>query len=317
MNKRSAVMLDADTFACELVQPQCVDEWHVHHQTAAAETPARIADCEVIFTNKVALRANDIAAAQQLKLIVIAATGYDIVDLDACRERSIAVANSPGYSVSSVPEHALALMFAVARSLAPLGTAASNGSWSRSPIFCLHDYPLIELAGKTVGIIGAGSLGRATGALCAGIGMNVVYATKHDGSSDDLTRLPLSELLSSSDIISLHCPLGASNANLINDTTIAQMRTGAILINTSRGSLVDAAALIAALESGKLAGAGIDVLDHEPPPENHPLVQCNHPGLLVTPHVAWASQEAQQRLATMIASTADSFFAGNPVYIVS
>lgn len=312
-----AVMLDAATIACELVVPSCVTEWQTFQTTTADEVANRIRDCAIVITNKVRIGEAELAAAPNLKLIVVAATGYDIINLEACRQHGVAVANSPGYSASSVPEHALALMFAVARSLVPLANSVPKGTWSKAEIFCIHDYPIIELAGKTVGIIGSGSLGRATAKLCSAVGMNVIYCQSKTKAVDDLPRVPFDELLSRADIISLHCPLDADNANLINADTIAQMKDSAILINTARGGLVDSAALVAAIESGKLAGAGIDVLASEPPSPEHPLVKCTHPGLVVTPHVAWASLEVQHRLAKMIATTTDAFFAGNPEHIVT
>lgn len=312
-----ATFLDAASIACDLVKPACVADWKVYALTRPEQTARRIAECELVFTNKVRIGEEELAAAGRLRLIVVTATGYDIIDLEACRQRQVAVANSPGYSASSVPEHAVALMFAVARSVVPFHGRVRDGTWSKSHVFCLHDHPVIELRGKLVGLIGSGDLGRATGKLCAALGMKVVYCASHASQGDDLPRLPLAELLAAADIVSLHCPLDAANANLINAERIALMKDGAIIINTARGGLVDAPALVDALASGKLAGAGIDVLDHEPPPNDHPLVACEHPGLVVTPHVAWGSREAQSRLAGMAAATADAFFAGRPRHLVT
>lgn len=316
-DKVTGTFLDAGTIACDLVKPGCVGDWHVHDSTTPGEAAERIAPCELVFTNKVKVGAKELERAEKLKLIVVAATGYDIIDLAECKRKDIAVANSPGYSASSVQEHAIALMFAVARSIVPYRLEAGDGTWSEANTFCLHTHPIIELAGKQVGIIGSGSLGRATGRLCAALGMKVSYLEKNDGTSDDLPRLPLDKLLASSDIVTLHCPLDANNHHMINADTLAKMKPSAILVNTARGALVDAQALCDALEGGKLAGAGIDVLESEPPPSVNPLVQCKHPGLVLTPHVAWASMEVQLRLAQMVADTADAFFAGNPVHLVS
>lgn len=316
-DKVTGVFLDADTIACDLVRPGCVGEWTVHRSTGPGEVPARIAPCGVAFTNKVRIGAAEIEGANGLRLIVVAATGYDIIDLGACRERGITVSNSPGYSSSSVPEHAVALMFAVARSIVPYRIEAGDGTWSGAGTFCLHTHPIVELAGKRAGIVGSGSLGRATGRLCEALGMKVSYLRRNDGGTDGLPRLPLEELLAGSDVVSLHCPLDDDNRHMVNAETLAMMKPGAILVNTARGALVDAAALAEALERGTIAGAGIDVLDSEPPPADNPLVACRHPGLVLTPHVAWASMEVQRRLARMVADTADSFFAGKPVHVVS
>ena len=319
MTKLKAVMLDRATFACDLVKPDCVDEWEEFDITNEDQVIARIKDADVIVTNKVKINETHLQQTPKLKLIVVAATGYDIIDIQACRQHNVTVTNCPGYSVSSVPEHTVALMFALARSLIPHNNTVHDNSWVNSPIFCVFGPPIMELANKTLGIIGAGSLGIATGNLCKAIGMKVVYATSSNPAKtdDDLERLPLDELLAVADVVSLHCPLTKDNQEFINAQKISLMKDGAILINTSRGGLVNQQAVINALESGKLGGAGIDVLSKEPPSSDDLFVKCKHPNLLVTPHVAWASLEAQQRLAKMIATTTDSFFAGNPVNVVS
>ena len=315
---RHGVFLDAKTIACELVQPASLASWDVHQLLPASEVAASIANAHVVYTNKIPLDAAALEQAAQLELIVVAATGYDIIDLEYCRQRGIAVANSPGYSVSSVPEHAIALMFAVARAIVPYHAAAGDGTWAAADIFCLQEHRIIELRGKQVGLVGSGSLGRATAELCSNLGMHTVFLTRHDGKEDDLPRMPLEELLATSDVISLHCPLTPDTRNMIDADALAQMKPGAILINTARGALVDADALVAALDKGQLRGAGIDVLAQEPPgPEQAVLLNCRHPGLVLSPHVAWASLEAQQRLARLLATTTDSFFAGQPQHLVS
>ena len=315
-NGIEASFLDAATIACDLVKPDCVGKWSVFEETSRELVAERVAPCEVVFTNKVKIGAAELEGAKSLRLIVVAATGYDIIDLEECKRRNVSVANSPGYSASSVQEHAIALMFAVARSIVPYRLEAGDGTWSKAGIFCLHTHPIIELAGKRVGIVGAGSLGRATGRLCEALGMKVFFLGRHDGASDELPRLPLDDLLATSDVVSLHCPLDSDNHHMINARSLSKMKPGAILINTARGALVDAAALVQALEEGRIAGAGIDVLETEPPPADNPLVGCKHPGLVLTPHVAWASMEVQRRLAQMVADTADSFIAGKPEHIV-
>ena len=316
-NKIIATFLDAETIACPLVKPQRVTDWTIYEQTTPEQTAEHIKGCNIVFTNKVKIGPAELNTAPELRLIVVAATGYDIIDLDACRRHDVAVANSPGYSASSVQEHTIALMFAVARNIVPLRRAACDGTWSSATTFCLHTHAIIELAGKTLGIIGSGSLGCATAKLCEALGMKVVFATRHTGQQDDLPRIDLDKLLSTSDIISLHCPLDAANHHMINAAALAKMKPQAILINTARGGLVDPVALCAALEAGTIAGAGIDVLEQEPPPADHPLLTCKHPGLIVTPHVAWASMEVQIRLAQMVADTADSYLTGTPVHLVS
>ena len=301
------------------VRPACATEWILHEYTDPSDTAARIASADVVFTNKTAIGTTELESANKLKLIVVAATGYNIIDIAACAQRDIAVANSPGYSASSVPEHNLALILTVARSIVPLHRQACDGTWSQAQTFCLHTQPIIELRGRTAAIIGSGSLGRATGELCAKIGMRVIYlgragiAPRNDG----LVRLPWAELITQADVLSLHCPLVATNRHMLDATALAQMKRSAIVINTARGDLIDYPALIQALTEGRIAGAGIDVIETEPPPADHPLLQCQHPGLVLTPHVAWASAEAQARLLQMIADTADAFFAGRSEHLVS
>ena len=311
------VFLDAATLSCEPVAPSCADDWVLFPSTPPKLVAERIASAKTVVTNKVCIGAAELQNASELELIVVAATGYDIIDLPACQARNIAVANSPGYSISSVPEHAVALMFAVARSIVPLHRDACDGSWSSAETFCLHTQPIIELHGRTVGIVGAGSLGQATGKICTNLGMNVIYRARSKQPQDQLPRLPLKQLLATSDFVSLHCPLDHDSANLINAAMLAKMRRGSILINTARGGLVDAAAVVDALHNGQLGGAGIDVLKHEPPAADHPFLTCTHPGLVVTPHVAWASRESQMRLGQMIADTTDGFFAGRAINLVS
>ena len=314
------VFLDAATIAAARPpRPRCCERWQVHDLTAADQVAERIADASIVATNKVPIGASELAAAPDLKLIIVAATGYDIIDLAAARSRGVAVANSPGYSISSVPEHALALMFAVARSIVPFAKAARDGTWSGSPTFCLHDWPIVELRGLAVGLIGSGSLGRATGRLCAALGMKPAYLARPQAAppGDGLKRLAWDDLLAASDIISLHCPLGADNRHMFDEQAFRQMKKSAILINTARGELVDAAALAAALQEGRIAGAGIDVLADEPPAADNPLLTCDHPGLVLTPHIAWASRQAQERLLAQVAATADAFMLGTPEHLVA
>lgn len=317
MSATIATFLDASSIACAARQPASIDVWRTFDLTRDEQVAERIGDSHVLITNKARLPQATIATAPNLELVIVAATGYDIIDLAACRAKGVTVCNSPGYSVSSVPEHALALMLAIARRLLPLSREAGDGTWAAADNFCLHTHTAIELAGRRVGIIGAGSLGRATGRLCAAIGMEVCYLARHDGKKDELPRLPLDELLASCDVISLHCPLTAANHHLLDAAALAKLKDGAIVVNTARGALIEPKALIAALEAGRLGGAAIDVLETEPPPADHPLLRCRHPRLIVTPHVGWASLEAQQRLVAMICATCDSYFAGKPQFVVS
>ena len=314
------VFLDAATVAAaQPYRPQCCDQWQVHDLTSADQVAERIADASIVITNKVRIGAPELAAAPCLKLIIVAATGYDIIDRDAARKHGVAVANSPGYSISSVPEHAVALMFAVARSIVPFAKASCDGTWASAQTFCLHNWRISELRGLTVGLIGSGSLGRATGRLCAALGMKPVYLARPEatrGADDELDRLAWNDLLATADIISLHCPLGPDNLHMFDEKAFRRMKETAILINTARGGLVNTRALAAALREGQIAGAGIDVLAEEPPRPDDPLLACKHPGLLITPHVAWASRQAQEKLLSQVAATADAFMNGHPQHLI-
>jgi glycerate dehydrogenase len=271
----------------------------------------RLAGAQVVITNKVVLNAELLAALPQLKLICIAATGTNNVDLNAARERGIVVCNCQGYGTGSVVQHTFSLMLALATRLADYSGAVSRGDWCRSEQFCLLDYPIIELQGKTLGIIGYGELGQAVGRIAEAFGMQLLVAAR-PGTIPRDGRLALSELLPQVDILSLHCPLTEQTQNLIDAAALAQMKPSALLINAARGGIVDELALADALRAGRLAGAGVDVLSVEPPVTDNPLLGGDIPNLIVTPHSAWGSIEARQRIVAQIADNIAAFQAGSP-----
>lgn len=295
-----------------------VEDWVWHDTTAAQEVTSRIAQADVVVTNKVVLTAAHLAAAANLRLICIAATGTNNVDLDAARARNIAVCNVRGYATASVVQHVFMLMLALRGHLVDYREAVRDGAWSRSPHFSLLKFPLRELAGATLGIVGYGELGRGVAALAHAFGMHIRVAALPDRPNRDaeLERVPLDELLPQVDVLSLHCPLTAETRDLINARTLQRMRKDAILINTARGGIVNETALAEALRAAQLGGAGIDVLTQEPPPPDHPLLSPDIPNLIVTPHIAWACRESRQRLADAIASNLRSFLAGRPTNLV-
>lgn len=287
-----------------------LDQWFRYAATTADETSARLAGASVALTNKVAIGAEEMRANSQLKLIAVMATGTDHVDLAAAQEYGITVCNAVGYSTPSVTQHTFALMLALATRLHQYRNAVRSGAWSESPFFCLLDYPVEELEGKTLGIIGYGALGKAVASVARSLGMTVQVAASLRGGKEDPTRLPLPELLSQSDIVSLHCPLTEQTRNLINRQTLQLMRRGAWLINTARGALVDEVALLEALQSGQLGAAGLDVLSQEPPPRNHPLLNADLPNLLISPHSAWGSRQSRQRLVDQMVKVINGFYGG-------
>ncbi len=301
------VFLDAGTLPFGLPFDQHLDAqmlsrlaYVAHERTAPTEVAARIAQAEVVVTNKVRLSAELLAQAPRLKRICIAAAGMDNVDLQAARSLGITVHNVPDYGSDSVAEHVVATLLALRRHLAEYSAAALDGRWSASPHFCWHGPRILPVAGSTLGIVGRGRIGQATARLAQGLGMRVLFAQRPGREAADDER-PLDTLLAQCDAISLHVPLTPDTRGLIDARRLALMKPDAVLINTGRGALVDPHALVAALRAQRLAGAAIDVLEVEPPPPGHPLLVPGTPNLLLTPHVAWASEQAQQRLASRLA----------------
>jgi glycerate dehydrogenase len=292
--------------------------WTRHAATAPAQTAARIADAEVVVTNKVVIGAAEMNAAARLRLICIAATGTNNVDLDAARERGIAVTHVAGYATPSVVQHVLAIMLGWATRLWEQQQAVQAGEWSRSPHFCLLGegflQPMRELAGRRLGIVGYGELGRGVARAAEAFGMEVLVAQRPGTVGEEpnagVPRLPLTELLSRVDVLSLHCPLTDATRNLIGAEELALLGPDALLINTARGGIVDESALAAALRAGILGAAAVDTLSVEPPPLDHPLLAADIPNLIVTPHAAWATREARQRLLNEVAANIAAFVAG-------
>jgi glycerate dehydrogenase len=294
--------------------------WITHPQTPPELTAARIGDAAVAVTNKVVIDRAVIAACPGLRLICVAATGTNNVDLEAARERGIAVCNVTGYATPSVVQHVLALMLALTTRLAEHAAAARDGRWAASDLFCVLDFPFRELAGRTLGIVGYGELGRGVERVGEALGMSVLIAQRPGGPPLE-GRVPLDELLARSDVVTLHVPLADNTRGLIGARELALMKPDALLINTARGGIVDEAALIAALRAGRLGGAGVDVLAVEPPRGESPLLDAPPhggsplpddplPNLIVTPHVAWASREARQRLIDEVALNIVAFGEG-------
>ncbi len=315
------VILDQVTFDrgdLDLSQLQAtLPRWEVYAETDSADVATRIRDCEIVITNKVVITADDLAAAAKLRLICAAATGFNHIDVAAARARGISVCNVRAYATASVVQHVFALLLALTTSLNRYQAAVQRGDWMASRHFCLLDYPIREVQGRTLGIVGYGELGRAVGKVARAFGMQVLIAQRPGGSDTRPGRLPLPELLARADVISLHCPLTRETRGLIGSDELGQMRADAILINTARGGIVDEKALAAALRQGRLGGAGIDVLAEEPPAATSPLLAADIPNLIVTPHVAWASQASRQRLVDELAENIRAFLADAPRNVVN
>jgi glycerate dehydrogenase len=309
------VFLDRDSLMAMVRAPSFSHDWHVHDATSAGEVAERLRGATIAITNKVPLRADAIEQLPDLKMIAVAATGTDNIDLAACRARGIVVANIRDYSLVSVPEHCFTLMLALRRNLVAYRADVEAGLWQASSRFCLLDHPITDLAGSRLGIVGYGALGRKVAALGRAFGMDICVTARSTVADDDVTQMPLDQLLRSCDVITLHLPLSDQTRHMIGAAELATMKPGAVLINTSRGGLVDEAALAAVLATGAIS-AGFDVLSKEPPVPDNPLLGLRLPNFILTPHTAWASAGAQQILANMLIDNIEAFVAGAPINVV-
>jgi len=288
----------------------------IHDRTPPEEVVNRSAGAEIVLTNKAPVTRESILALPKLKYIGVLATGYNIVDVAAARERNIPVTNVPTYGTKSVAQHTFALLLELAQHVGHHAQTVRDGRWTKSADFCYWDYPLVELDGLTMGIVGYGRIGKAVAELAAAFGMKVLATgatPEHAPGNIHLTNLEI--LFRQSDVISLHCPLTAQTKNLLNQERLALMKPTAFLLNTSRGPLIDEHALADALNSGRIAGAAVDVLSVEPPPDDNPLLRAKN--CLVTPHIAWATRAARSRLMQIAVANARAFIAGKPKNVVN
>lgn len=291
-------------------------ELTVYDRTAQEDAAARIGDAEVVFINKVRLTDEIFAACPNLKLVSILATGYNIVDLAAAKRRGITVCNVPGYSTRAVVQMTFALLLEICQQVGLHSGAVHTGRWQTCPDFCFWDRPLIELDGKTMGIVGYGAIGSAVGTVAQALGMKLLVTARHERPVPEGARfVSLPELLAQSDVVSLHCPQTAENARMIDAGALAQMKDGAILLNTARGGLLDEQAVADALRSGKLLAAGMDVVSAEPIHADNPLLTA--PNCFLTPHIAWAPLETRRRLQAISAENLRAFLAGKPQNVVN
>lgn len=304
------VFLDRETIApsVELRKPAFDHHWQNYSRTIKSQVVERLRHCDIAVVNKVELREQQLQHLPRLKMIAVAATGTNIIDLDYCREHNIVVTNVRNYAVHSVPEHAMGMLLALRRNIFSYHCDVIDGQWQKSEQFCFFNHPISDLAGSRLGIIGGGVLGQAMARLGTAFAMDVVVAQRKGLSAKDTLRLPFDQVLSTSDVISLHCPLTPETRNLIGLQEFKLMKRSAILLNTARGGLVNEADLVTALEDKLIAGAAFDVLSQEPPSSSNPLLcLAVHPNFILTPHVAWASQQAMTTLAAQLIDNIETF----------
>ena len=313
MSQAKAVILDAATIDCGDIDMSLFNqtpyEWSIHQATRHDEASERLREAEVVVSNKVVLDRTLLTQADRLKLICVAATGTNNVDLEAAGELGVAVTNVAGYSTPSVVQWVFTHILALTCRLPEHHQAVCQGEWQRSPRFALLDYPFRELAGKTLGIVGYGVLGQAVARVAEAFGMQLLIARRPGGEAQT-GRVPLDKLLPQVDVLSLHCPLTENTRNLIGRDELAAMKPDALLINAARGGIVDEEALAKALAGGTIGGAGVDVLSCEPPTAGNPLLEQPLPNLILSPHVAWASRESRQRLVMELVANIQAFVSG-------
>ncbi len=313
MSLPTVVFLDRATIPTYIELPHLPFEhqWVEYDFTSPEQVVERLKDAHVAITNKVVLDQQVLSQLPDLKLIAVSATGFNNVDVEFCREHKIAVTNVQGYSTRSVPEHVIAMTYALKRNLFGYHQDIAKGEWQRNKQFCFFSHPITDVAGSTLGIVGSGALGQATAALAKAIGMQVIFAERKGAQPCRDGFVPFEQVLKMSDVLTLHCPLNEQTHNLIGKQELAMMKPSAILINAGRGGLVDETALVAALRQGVIAGAGVDVFTQEPADINNPLLDAmDLPNLLLTPHVAWGSDSSIQSLVDILMDNIAAFIEG-------
>ncbi len=311
------VFLERNTFRADFRRPSFSHEWVDYAETRAHEVLERLRGASIAICNKLPLREAELEQLPELQFIAVAATGVDNIDLEYCRRRGLPVSNVRNYARHSVPEHVLMLMLALRRNLLAYRADVKRGEWQRAEQFCLLTHTIRDLHGSVLGVVGYGALGQSVAEMARSLGMRVLVSERKGVRSVREGRTPFEEVLSRSDVLTLHCPLTAETRNLIDAEELGLMQPGSILINTARGGLVNEAALTSALKAGSIAGAGFDVLMVEPPRGGNPLLELDQPNFIITPHTAWASREAMQTLADQLVDNLEAFARGAPQNLVT
>jgi len=316
MNHR-IVFLDRASLKAQVRRPACAAAYVEHDKTTVEQIVPRLKDASIAIVNKVPLQADTLRQLPNLRMVAVAATGYDNVDIGYCKEHGIAVANIRNYAIHTVPEHTFALILALRRNILAYRQDVENGLWNKSEQFCFITHDIGDLHGSTLGIIGEGAIGQGTAAIGRAFGMRVLFADHEPPKLEGGPFTPFDQVIAEADVLSLHCPLTPTTRNLISHDTFRRMKRSALLINTARGGLVNETALVEALNEGLIAGAGFDVLTVEPPRNGHPLLQIRRPNFILTPHVAWASDGAMQFLADQLVDNIELWCAGTPRHLVT
>ncbi len=306
------VFLDRASIIADIHPPAFVHQWKEYPATSSEQTLERLKDATIAITNKVQLQREVLEQLPKLKMVAVAATGLNNVDIECCRERGIVVSNIRDYSVNTVPEHVFMLMLALRRNLLAFRADLLNGEWQRAEQFCLFTHPIRDLHGSTLGIVGHGAIGKAVEKIALAFGMKVLIAEHKNAVKIRPGYTPFETVLQQSDVLTLHLALNTQTRHLIGTAEFSVMKAGVLLINTARGGLVDEDALMQALLSGRIGGAGFDVLEKEPPKEGHPLLDLKLPNFIMTPHIAWSSSQAMQTLANQLVANIETFVNGTP-----
>lgn len=312
--------LDRKTLRDDIVvrRPAFSHSWSEYPSSEQDEVTDRLKNAEIAITNKVAITRPVIEACHQLKFIAVAATGIDLIDIDACKAAGVSVSNIRNYALHTVPEHVIGMILNLRRKTIRYRSEVIKGRWQQEKNFCFFDEPILDIHGATLGIIGFGALGQATAKLAYSLGMKVQFSSRTPHTSPYANEVDIDTLIQSSDVISLHCPLTPETHHLVNQDFLKKMKPDAILINTARGAVVDEAALASAILNQEISGAAVDVLPKEPPEAGSPLFSiAEHTNLILTPHIAWASQQAMQGLADQLIDNIEAYHAGQPVNLVT
>ncbi|CCN73396.1 Glycerate dehydrogenase [Vibrio nigripulchritudo SFn118] len=314
------VFLDRDTIGpgVEMTKPSFEHQWVEYGKSRQDQVVERLADADIVVTNKVPIREETLAQLPGLKMVAVAATGYDVIDLDACKARGITVANVRGYAVNTVPEHTFSLILALRRSLVGYRQDVIDGEWQKSEQFCFFNHDIQDLANSRLGIIGSGAIGQAVAKIGRAMGMEVVFSERKGSEMCREGYLPFGEVIETSDVISLHAPLTPNTRDMISEKELTLMKPSAILVNASRGGLINEPALVKAIKDKQIAAVGLDVLTQEPPRNDHPIFEiASLPNVIVTPHTAWASlaamQEVWRQVIDNIEGHVEGRFTGNEI----